>query len=76
MTNCVANVATVRATVCAIASGEPADPVVLAAQVQNKDKNKYDKWLDEKLPSEDYASRSIDVSEAHQAFAALAREAL
>jgi len=73
-TNCAANFATVRKTVCAIASGEPADPVVLAAQVQNKDE--YDKWLDEKLPSEDYASRAIDVSATHRGFAALAREAL
>jgi ATP-dependent Lhr-like helicase len=67
-----------RAGTCAalkrIASEPPPDPLLLAETVQNKWSEKYDWALDPELLAAEYASRKLNVTDAHALVARLATE--
>ena len=50
----------VRDGLHALVEAGPADPVALAARVQNKATGKYDDWIEDGLLSVDYARRALD----------------
>jgi len=49
----------------------PADPVVLAVTVANKEAAKYDEWIDDELLAVDYARRALDAEGAWRTAKAL-----
>ncbi len=49
----------------ALVANGPADPLVLAEQVEAKAENKYDPWLSKPLLCEDYAARRLDTRASH-----------
>lgn len=65
--HCTADRAQTEAALIAIVDGAAPDPVALARGLAGKATNKYDKYLDNELLSEDYAARELKVSAALQA---------
>jgi ATP-dependent helicase Lhr and Lhr-like helicase len=50
----------IRDQLRALVDAGPADPVALAARVENKAAAKYDDWIEDSLLSADYACRALD----------------
>jgi hypothetical protein len=54
----------IRQCLGALVAAGPADPVVLAVTVANKEAAKYDEWIDDELLAVDYARRALDTDGA------------
>jgi ATP-dependent helicase Lhr and Lhr-like helicase len=54
----------IRQCLGALVAAGPADPVVLAVTVANKEAAKYDEWIDDELLAIDYARRALDTDGA------------